>query len=410
MSLKPLTRTLLTLATVAVAIVLVAALWHAYVLAPWTRDARVSAHVVRIAPEGRAPSSTSRWSTTSASRNDVLYRIDPRFALAVEQAEAQVAATASRCARSATKRSSAPASTISCRARTHPALEPRGVDRAGRAPAGAGRARRREARPRTHDAALAGRRHAAALVMATTRSRASPVFRCSTHTTSGSPAISGNQAAPHRNGCARNDPADGLRSAAERARDEHRPRHRGRTATRSTNSPAGRQSDLQLGAARAAHSGAHRDRPVPAGVLLAAGMTCSVESANAGATARARPLRVVATRGCEGGDDAMPASSTASDTLRAHLHRGLHVRAAHATVGPDYAAPPVHPSSWIASRDTVAADPAQLQDWWHTFGDAQLDALVAQAIALNRISRSRASGCCRRAPNATRSRAASARP
>ena len=44
----------------------------------------------------------------------------------------------------------------------------------------------------------------------------------------------------------------------------------------------------------------------------------------------------------------------------------------------------MHPSSWIASRDTVAADPAQLQDWWHTFGDAQLDALVAQAIAHNK--------------------------
>ncbi|MDN7875213.1 biotin/lipoyl-binding protein [Burkholderia aenigmatica] len=96
MSLKPLTRSLLTLATVAVAIVLVAALWHAYVLAPWTRDARVSAHVVRIAPEvSGTVVEVAVIDNQRVAKGDVLYRIDPqRFALAVEQAEAQVAATA----------------------------------------------------------------------------------------------------------------------------------------------------------------------------------------------------------------------------------------------------------------------------------------------------------------------------
>ncbi|WP_321909791.1 HlyD family secretion protein [Burkholderia cepacia] len=96
MSLKPLTRSLLTLATVAVAIVLVAALWHAYVLAPWTRDARVSAHVVRIAPEvSGTVVEVAVVDNQRVAKGDVLYRIDPqRFALAVEQAEAQVAATA----------------------------------------------------------------------------------------------------------------------------------------------------------------------------------------------------------------------------------------------------------------------------------------------------------------------------
>ncbi|ABB05900.1 biotin/lipoyl-binding protein [Burkholderia lata] len=96
MSLKPLTRSLLTLATVAVAIVLVAALWHAYVLAPWTRDARVSAHVVRIAPEvSGTVVDVAVVDNQRVAKGDVLYRIDPqRFTLAVEQAEAQVAATA----------------------------------------------------------------------------------------------------------------------------------------------------------------------------------------------------------------------------------------------------------------------------------------------------------------------------
>ncbi|MCQ4437256.1 biotin/lipoyl-binding protein, partial [Clostridioides difficile] len=85
-----------TLATVAVASVLVAALWHAYVLAPWTRDARVSAHVVRIAPEvSGTVVEVAVADNQRVAKGDVLYRIDPqRFALAVEPAEAQVSATA----------------------------------------------------------------------------------------------------------------------------------------------------------------------------------------------------------------------------------------------------------------------------------------------------------------------------
>ncbi|AIO68982.1 HlyD family secretion protein [Burkholderia oklahomensis] len=96
MSLKPLTRSLLTLVAVGLAIALVAALWHAYVLAPWTRDSRVSAHVVRIAPEvSGTVIEVAVVDNQRVSKGDVLYRIDPqRFALAVEQAEAQVAATA----------------------------------------------------------------------------------------------------------------------------------------------------------------------------------------------------------------------------------------------------------------------------------------------------------------------------
>ncbi|KWK04922.1 HlyD family secretion protein [Burkholderia stagnalis] len=96
MTLKPLTRSLLTLAAVGLAIALVAALWRAYVLAPWTRDGRVSAHVVRIAPEvSGTVIDVAVIDNQRVSKGDVLYRIDPqRFALAVEQAEAQVASTA----------------------------------------------------------------------------------------------------------------------------------------------------------------------------------------------------------------------------------------------------------------------------------------------------------------------------
>ncbi|KVC84944.1 HlyD family secretion protein [Burkholderia ubonensis] len=96
MSLKPLTRSLLTLAAAGVAIALVAALWRAYVLAPWTRDGRVSAHVVRIAPEvSGTVINVAVVDNQRVSKGDILYRIDPqRFALAVEQAEAQVAASA----------------------------------------------------------------------------------------------------------------------------------------------------------------------------------------------------------------------------------------------------------------------------------------------------------------------------
>ena len=63
--LKKSLRILLTLAVVAAAGVLVAALWNAYVLAPWTGTG-ASAHSVRIAPEVSGAVARSRWTTTSA--------------------------------------------------------------------------------------------------------------------------------------------------------------------------------------------------------------------------------------------------------------------------------------------------------------------------------------------------------
>lgn len=92
--LKPAAKAAVTLLAVIAAVMLVIALWRAYVLAPWTRDGRVSAQVVRIAPEVNGtvvevPVTDDQY----VKRGDVLYRIDPeRFQLAVAQAEAQLAA------------------------------------------------------------------------------------------------------------------------------------------------------------------------------------------------------------------------------------------------------------------------------------------------------------------------------
>ena len=90
--LMPVAKVTLTLGAVIAAMLLVIALWQAYVLAPWTRDGRVNAQVVRIAPE--VSGTIAEVAVTDdqyVKRGELLYRIDPeRFALAVEQAEAQI--------------------------------------------------------------------------------------------------------------------------------------------------------------------------------------------------------------------------------------------------------------------------------------------------------------------------------
>ncbi|CAM3958297.1 Efflux transporter periplasmic adaptor subunit [Bordetella tumbae] len=84
----------LTLAVVVAAGFLVSALWRAYVIAPWTRDGRVSAQIVRIAPEvSGTVAEVSVADDQYVKRGEVLYRIDnASFALALAQAEAQLAA------------------------------------------------------------------------------------------------------------------------------------------------------------------------------------------------------------------------------------------------------------------------------------------------------------------------------
>lgn len=84
-------RFLATLAVVAIAALLGVALWQAYMLAPWTRDGRVLAQVVDIAPEVsgtvvQVPVRDNQF----VHRGDVLFGLDPvRFRLAIAQAQAQ---------------------------------------------------------------------------------------------------------------------------------------------------------------------------------------------------------------------------------------------------------------------------------------------------------------------------------
>src|SRR5262249_7063225 len=83
---------LITLATIAVAVVLGWAMWDAYVGAPWTRDGTVRAYVVTMAPEvaGRIvelPVADNQL----VHKGDLLLVIDPtNFKIAVSLAEAAV--------------------------------------------------------------------------------------------------------------------------------------------------------------------------------------------------------------------------------------------------------------------------------------------------------------------------------
>jgi multidrug resistance efflux pump len=83
---------LVTLATVALAGLLGWAMWRAYMAAPWTRDATVRAYVVNMAPEvaGRI-AELHVVDNQYVRKGDLLLAIDPtNYAIAVSQAEAAV--------------------------------------------------------------------------------------------------------------------------------------------------------------------------------------------------------------------------------------------------------------------------------------------------------------------------------
>ena len=83
---------LITLAVIAVAIVLDRAMWDAYMGAPWTRDGTVRAYVVTMAPEvaGRVVELPVR-DNQFVHKGDLLMVIDPtNFKIAVSLAEAAV--------------------------------------------------------------------------------------------------------------------------------------------------------------------------------------------------------------------------------------------------------------------------------------------------------------------------------
>ncbi|ACA19195.1 efflux transporter, RND family, MFP subunit [Methylobacterium sp. 4-46] len=78
---------------VLVALVVGAALWDYYLEAPWTRDGRVRAEVVGVAPDvSGLVRDVDVKDNQEVKRGDLLFRIDPeRFTLALRQAEAVVA-------------------------------------------------------------------------------------------------------------------------------------------------------------------------------------------------------------------------------------------------------------------------------------------------------------------------------
>ena len=83
-------RIVVTLGMVAIAILGGIELWRAYMLSPWTRDARVQAQVVNVAPEVAGTVLDVKVADNQPVRQgDVLFLIDPtRFNLALQQAQA----------------------------------------------------------------------------------------------------------------------------------------------------------------------------------------------------------------------------------------------------------------------------------------------------------------------------------
>ena len=81
---------LITLLVVALAVLLGRATWDAYMAAPWTRDGRVRAEVVDIAPEvSDKVVAVHVHDNQFVHKGDLLFEIDPaRYELAVKQAEA----------------------------------------------------------------------------------------------------------------------------------------------------------------------------------------------------------------------------------------------------------------------------------------------------------------------------------
>ena len=85
-------RLLVTLVMVGLACLVGLALWDYYMEAPWTRDGKVRADVVSVAPDvSGLVTEVMVHDNQTVRKGDVLFRIDPdRFRLALRQAEAMV--------------------------------------------------------------------------------------------------------------------------------------------------------------------------------------------------------------------------------------------------------------------------------------------------------------------------------
>jgi RND family efflux transporter MFP subunit len=93
MAVTAILRVFVTLAAVIAAVLVGWWLWDFYMLAPWTRDARVLSNVVEVAPDvSGLITAINVVDNQKVAKGDVLFVIDrERFALAVEQAQATVA-------------------------------------------------------------------------------------------------------------------------------------------------------------------------------------------------------------------------------------------------------------------------------------------------------------------------------
>jgi multidrug resistance efflux pump len=94
MNTQSLIRTALTVVVVLAAALIGHALWKHYMYSPWTRDGRVRAEIVRVAPDvSGLVAEVEVHDNQLVKTGDVLFRIDPRrFQLALAQAEADLGA------------------------------------------------------------------------------------------------------------------------------------------------------------------------------------------------------------------------------------------------------------------------------------------------------------------------------
>lgn len=89
----PVTRSAATIVIVILAVIVAVWMWQRYERDPWTRDGRVRADVVRVTPDiGGLVTSVAVRDNQRVKTGDLLFVIDrPRYSLALEQAEAQIA-------------------------------------------------------------------------------------------------------------------------------------------------------------------------------------------------------------------------------------------------------------------------------------------------------------------------------
>lgn len=86
-------RVMITLAVVAASATVGRGLWNHYMNEPWTRDARVRADVISVAPDvSGLVSEVSVRDNQSVSKGDLLFRVDSeRFRIALDQSDAALA-------------------------------------------------------------------------------------------------------------------------------------------------------------------------------------------------------------------------------------------------------------------------------------------------------------------------------